>query len=226
MNVEKNYYEILGINPNSSNDEIKRAYRKLALQWHPDKTKHPNATQKFKEISEAYQVLTNNFARIKYDMYRNTKVNKHVNDNFVYQNPFDLFDQHFKDLQNSFDRHDPFNNMHQNMFNMHNQIMKNFMNSDLFSVSIPENIQNSSNSFRSVSYSHTSNNGKTVSSSENTTSTSANGTVTKKTVRNIDKNGKKYKEIIEEKNGTRNIIRYYPDGTKTVLNDKKLKLTK
>lgn len=53
-----NYYKILGVNKNSTDDEIKKAYKKMALKYHPDKNKNPDATEKFREISEAYQILT------------------------------------------------------------------------------------------------------------------------------------------------------------------------
>lgn len=53
------YYEILGIPPTSSMDEIKTAYRRLAKQYHPDKNKDPDSSHKFIEITEAYQKLTN-----------------------------------------------------------------------------------------------------------------------------------------------------------------------
>lgn len=53
----KNYYQILGISKNASQSEIKGAYRKAALFWHPDKNKSPNAKDKFIEIQEAYEVL-------------------------------------------------------------------------------------------------------------------------------------------------------------------------
>ena len=57
---QKDFYEILGINKNATSDEIRKAYKKLAIKWHPDK--NPNnkeeAEAKFKEISEAYSVLS------------------------------------------------------------------------------------------------------------------------------------------------------------------------
>ncbi|MFW5935867.1 MAG: DnaJ domain-containing protein, partial [Candidatus Hadarchaeota archaeon] len=52
--AEQDYYEILGVDRNASKDEIKKAYRKLAMQYHPDRNKDPEAEEKFKKISEAY----------------------------------------------------------------------------------------------------------------------------------------------------------------------------
>ena len=57
--AKRDYYEILGVSKSSSKDEIKKAYRKLALKYHPDKTKGDKASEdKFKEASEAYHVLS------------------------------------------------------------------------------------------------------------------------------------------------------------------------
>ena len=53
------YHDILGVSTNASKDDIKKAFRKLAMQYHPDKNKAENATDKFKEINNAYQQLTN-----------------------------------------------------------------------------------------------------------------------------------------------------------------------
>jgi molecular chaperone DnaJ len=54
----RDYYEILGVGRNASDDEIKAAFRKLARQYHPDVSKEPDAEEKFKEINEAYGVLS------------------------------------------------------------------------------------------------------------------------------------------------------------------------
>jgi len=69
MATKRDYYEILGVGKSSSLDEIKRAYRKLALEWHPDRNKSSNANEKFKEINEAYAVLSDKDKRSAYDQF-------------------------------------------------------------------------------------------------------------------------------------------------------------
>jgi DnaJ-class molecular chaperone len=63
------YYQILGVSKNASDSEIKAAYRKKALEWHPDRNKIPQASEKFKEINEAYEVLSNSEKRAAYDQF-------------------------------------------------------------------------------------------------------------------------------------------------------------
>lgn len=66
---KRDYYEVLGLAKGASADEIKRAYRKLARQYHPDVNKEAGAADKFKEINEAYQVLSDPKKRSQYDYY-------------------------------------------------------------------------------------------------------------------------------------------------------------
>ena len=68
MAAERSYYEILGVERNASDAEIKRAFRKLAQQWHPDVSPEPGAAERFKEINEAYQVLSDPGRRQVYDV--------------------------------------------------------------------------------------------------------------------------------------------------------------
>ena len=67
MANKRDYYEVLGVSKTASKDEIKDAYRKLAMQYHPDRNKSPEAEEKFKEISEAYAVLSDVEKRSQYD---------------------------------------------------------------------------------------------------------------------------------------------------------------
>lgn len=70
-NSTKDYYDILGISKKASIDEIKKAYRKKARQWHPDICGDIKANEKMKEINEAYSILSNEEKRKEYDLYNN-----------------------------------------------------------------------------------------------------------------------------------------------------------
>ena len=70
MSTKRDYYEVLGVNKTASADEIKKAYRKLAMQYHPDRNPdNKEAAEKFKEICEAYEVLSDTDKRQRYDQY-------------------------------------------------------------------------------------------------------------------------------------------------------------
>ncbi len=77
MNPKRDYYEVLGVGKNAADPEIKSAYRKLALQYHPDRNPEnaEQATEKFKEITEAYGVLADPQKRSAYDRYGHAGVN-------------------------------------------------------------------------------------------------------------------------------------------------------
>ncbi len=69
MAESKDYYDILGVSKNATAAEIKSAYRKLALQYHPDRNKTKEAESKFKEVTKAYEVLSNEEKRKTYDQF-------------------------------------------------------------------------------------------------------------------------------------------------------------
>src|SRR5215213_1685318 len=70
MAGKRDYYEILGVAKGASADELKKAYRKLAVKFHPDKNPgDPTAEEKFKELGEAYDVLSDDQKRAAYDRY-------------------------------------------------------------------------------------------------------------------------------------------------------------
>ena len=67
--AKRDYYEVLGVSKSASAAEIKKAYRKLSKQYHPDINKEPGAEDKFKEISEAYEVLSDDTKKAQYDQF-------------------------------------------------------------------------------------------------------------------------------------------------------------
>lgn len=75
MSDKRDYYEVLGVARDSGGDDIKRAYRKMAVQFHPDRNKAPEAEGRFKEAAEAYEVLSDPEKRARYDRYGHQGLN-------------------------------------------------------------------------------------------------------------------------------------------------------
>lgn len=92
MANKRDYYEVLGISKDASEQDIKRAFRRLAMQYHPDRNKAPDAEEKFKEINEAYAVLSDKDKRATYDRFGFEGLNQQ---GFSAGNPFDIFNQFF-----------------------------------------------------------------------------------------------------------------------------------
>lgn len=69
MATQRDYYEVLGVARGATDDEVKRAFRRLAQQWHPDINTEPGADARFKEVNEAYQILSDPQRRQAYDMF-------------------------------------------------------------------------------------------------------------------------------------------------------------
>lgn len=69
MVTKRDYYDVLGVSRSASDDELKKAFRKLAFQYHPDRNRNDGAEEKFKEINEAYEVLSDANKRAAYDSY-------------------------------------------------------------------------------------------------------------------------------------------------------------
>ena len=70
MATKRDYYEVLGLNKDASEEDVKKSYRKLAMKYHPDRNPdNPKAEEHFKEAKEAYEILTDPNKRAAYDQY-------------------------------------------------------------------------------------------------------------------------------------------------------------
>ena len=100
MPAKRDYYEILGISRNASDDDIKKAYRKQALKYHPDRTSGDKAAEEhFKEASEAYQILSDSGRRAQYDRFGHAAFGDMGGGGFDFTSSFeDLFSDVFGDF--------------------------------------------------------------------------------------------------------------------------------
>ena len=136
----KNYYKILCVKNNANKQEIKRAYRKLAIKNHPDKG---GSDEKFKEISEAYEILSDDNKRYKYD-------NNSILETYVVKNPYDLFEEiinksdrmYMKSKVNNiniYDDFDLYDNYNDSVFNT--LVFNQSFNQSFNSLNVPNNSQ-------------------------------------------------------------------------------------
>lgn len=103
MAIKQDYYEVMGVPRNASDEEIKREFRKLAKLYHPDRNREPGAEDKFKEINEAYQVLSDHEKRSRYDRYGRVDVAEGFPD-FGFGGLGDIFESFFGGFGTPFGR--------------------------------------------------------------------------------------------------------------------------
>jgi len=189
---DKNYYSVLGVDNKASLDEIKKAYRRLALKWHPDKNQdNPQATEKFKEITEAYEVLSDPAKRRNYDLYGSSGVSPQE-----FHDPFSIF-------RDFFGGRDPFHDFFQNddHFNDTNPGFRGFVGSPFgFGGSPFDRFQSSFANFGAGGgFGGSGFGGGGFTSTSTSTSFGPDGVKTTKVT--TIKNGQKTETITKEKNG-------------------------
>ncbi len=93
---KRDYYEVLQINKDAAHEEIKKAYRKLAHKYHPDRNQAEDAESKFKEVSEAYEILSDPQKKEQYDTFGHSSPQQSGANWGNYSNPFDMFNTFFR----------------------------------------------------------------------------------------------------------------------------------
>lgn len=106
IKTSKDYYEILGVSKDATETDLKKAYRKLALQFHPDKNKTPGAAEAFKAIGNAFAILSDTEKRKQYDLYgadspQSSPASHHRQNQYAYTRGFES-DMTAEDLFNMF----------------------------------------------------------------------------------------------------------------------------
>jgi molecular chaperone DnaJ len=96
MSEKRDYYEVLGVPKDATKDQVKQAYRDLALKYHPDRNKSQGAEEKFKEISEAYAVLSDDDKRAQYDRFGHAGISGRYSAEDIFRGAD--FDEIFRDL--------------------------------------------------------------------------------------------------------------------------------
>ncbi|XP_072529929.1 dnaJ homolog subfamily B member 9 [Salminus brasiliensis] len=119
--AEEDYYEILGVPKDASERQIKKAFHKLAMKYHPDKNKSPDAEAKFREIAEAYETLSDSKRRQEYDQMRSGPFNRKSTkaSGSQFHQPFSF---NFEDIFRDFDVFgQPAHSQHKRHFESHFQ---------------------------------------------------------------------------------------------------------
>jgi molecular chaperone DnaJ len=93
---KRDYYDVLNVPKDANKDQIKTQYRKLALQYHPDRNKSPDAEERFKEISEAYGVLSDDQKRAQYDQFGHAGIDSRYSTEDIFRGV--NFEETFRDI--------------------------------------------------------------------------------------------------------------------------------
>ena len=104
--VKRDYYDVLGLSRSTTEEEVRKAFRKKAMEYHPDRNKNPDAEEKFKEVNEAYQVLIDPRKRTQYDRFGHAGVTAATSSGFgkdfegfdIFGGFGDIFDSFFGDV--------------------------------------------------------------------------------------------------------------------------------
>ena len=129
------YYEILEVNPNASQDEIRKSFRQLSLRYHPDRNSSSKSEAKFKDLNEAYQILGNQESREKYDKTQRNNVHVSNVSNIKLNNLSDIEKLYHQIMNNNFSNNSqPFdillNNLSNEYSNIFQEVFTGMLNND------------------------------------------------------------------------------------------------